>query len=266
MMTSSNGNIFRVTGHFCGEFTGPRWIPRQWRGALMFSLIYVWINDRVNNRETGDLRRYRAHYYVIVMNFLETVNFRKSVIVLWFVYIYASHWFHGNHWMTWYALYNHDIETFFMSFRSSDARGQYGSWFPLIRVMVWCPDDTCTINLVWASCQIHKIAGCACAGYAGNVFPATVGKRSRHASRQVRDARAVMHAEIANKRFPLKLVAGKTFPAFPAHAQPTILRIFQEAHKKNWRCIFLKTSSVECLPLICWWTSGNVTIHECGCG
>ena len=27
MMTSSNGNIFRVTGHFCGEFTGLRWIP-----------------------------------------------------------------------------------------------------------------------------------------------------------------------------------------------------------------------------------------------
>ena len=27
MMTSSNGNIFRVTGHLCGEFTGPRWIP-----------------------------------------------------------------------------------------------------------------------------------------------------------------------------------------------------------------------------------------------
>ena len=27
MMTSSNGNIFRVTGHLCGEFTGPQWIP-----------------------------------------------------------------------------------------------------------------------------------------------------------------------------------------------------------------------------------------------
>ena len=26
MMTSSNGNIFCVTGHLCGEFTGPRWI------------------------------------------------------------------------------------------------------------------------------------------------------------------------------------------------------------------------------------------------
>ena len=24
MMKSSNGNIFRVTGHLCGEFTGPR--------------------------------------------------------------------------------------------------------------------------------------------------------------------------------------------------------------------------------------------------
>ena len=70
-MTSSNGNIFRVTGHLCGEFTGPRWIPRhkgQWRGALMFSLIWVWINDWVNNREAGDLRRYRAHYDVIVMS------------------------------------------------------------------------------------------------------------------------------------------------------------------------------------------------------
>ena len=39
----------------------------QWRGALMFSLICVWINDWVNNREAGDLRRYRAHCDVIVM-------------------------------------------------------------------------------------------------------------------------------------------------------------------------------------------------------
>ena len=28
MMTSSNGNIFRVTGPLCCEFTGVRWIPR----------------------------------------------------------------------------------------------------------------------------------------------------------------------------------------------------------------------------------------------
>ena len=39
----------------------------QWRGALMFSLICVWINGWVNNRQAGDLRRYRAHSDVTVM-------------------------------------------------------------------------------------------------------------------------------------------------------------------------------------------------------
>ena len=33
----------------------------------MFSLIYAWINDWVNNREAGDLRRQHGHYDVIVM-------------------------------------------------------------------------------------------------------------------------------------------------------------------------------------------------------
>ena len=69
MMTSSNGKIFRVTGHLCGEFTGHRWIPRTKASdaELMFCLICVWINGWVNNREAGDLRRYRAHYDVTVM-------------------------------------------------------------------------------------------------------------------------------------------------------------------------------------------------------
>ena len=39
----------------------------QWRGALMFSLICVWINGWVNNRKARDLRRYHAHYDVSVM-------------------------------------------------------------------------------------------------------------------------------------------------------------------------------------------------------
>ena len=71
MMTSSKKTSkLRVTGHLCGEFTGwPVNSPHkgQWRGALMFSLICVWINDWVNNREAGDFRRYRTHYDVIVM-------------------------------------------------------------------------------------------------------------------------------------------------------------------------------------------------------
>ena len=70
MMTSSNGNIFRVTGHLSGEFirsqvNSPQ--KGQWRGALMFSLICTRINGWVNNGEAGDLRRHRTHYDAIVM-------------------------------------------------------------------------------------------------------------------------------------------------------------------------------------------------------
>ena len=45
----------------------------QWRGALMFTLICARINGRVNNSEAGDLRRYRAHYDVIVMTWVPLV-------------------------------------------------------------------------------------------------------------------------------------------------------------------------------------------------
>ena len=71
MMTSSNGNIFRVTGHLCGELTGPRWIPRTKVNDTelwCFSLICVWINGWVNSCEAGDLRGYRAHCDITVMN------------------------------------------------------------------------------------------------------------------------------------------------------------------------------------------------------
>ena len=77
MVTSSNGNIFALLAICAGnspvtrEFPPPPPPPPphkgQWRGALMFSLLCVWINGRVKNREAGDLRRYHAHYYVIVM-------------------------------------------------------------------------------------------------------------------------------------------------------------------------------------------------------
>ena len=39
----------------------------QWRGALMFSLIFARMDGWVNNREAGNLRRHRAHYDDIVM-------------------------------------------------------------------------------------------------------------------------------------------------------------------------------------------------------
>ena len=69
MMTSSNGNIFRVTGICEGNapVTGEFPHKGQKRRALMFSLICDWINGQVNHRDAGDLKHHRAHYDVNVM-------------------------------------------------------------------------------------------------------------------------------------------------------------------------------------------------------
>ena len=56
MMTSWNGNIFRVTGHLCGDF----------RTKASDAELWCFFNMRLNKR-LSDLTRYRAHYDVIVM-------------------------------------------------------------------------------------------------------------------------------------------------------------------------------------------------------
>ena len=62
----------------------------QWRGALLFSLICVWINGWVNNREAGDLSRYRAYYDVTVMcQWWITVNEHIIILIL---HIYQHFW------------------------------------------------------------------------------------------------------------------------------------------------------------------------------
>ena len=77
MMMSSNGNIFRVTGPLCGEFTGHRWIPHT-KASDAELWYFLWtapgIKEWVKNREAGDLRRHRAYYDVIVM---------KAAVLLW---------------------------------------------------------------------------------------------------------------------------------------------------------------------------------------
>ena len=69
MMTSSNGNIFRVTGPLWGEFTGPGEFPTQRPVTRSFDVFFDLrlINGWVNNREAGDLRRHHGHYDVSVM-------------------------------------------------------------------------------------------------------------------------------------------------------------------------------------------------------
>ena len=70
--------------------------------------------------------------------------------------------------------------------------------------------DTHDDRRQWASCQIRKIACCACVGITGNVFLVTDFKRnaswrSWHTSRHVRHTRAVMHVGTANPRRRWKL-------------------------------------------------------------
>ena len=69
-MTPSNGNFSRITGPLCGEFAGHWWIPRtKASDAELWCFLWstTWINGWINNRETGDLRRHRAYYDVIIM-------------------------------------------------------------------------------------------------------------------------------------------------------------------------------------------------------
>ena len=54
MMTSSNGNIFRVTGHLCGEFTGDRWIPRTKPVTRSFDIFFdLRLNKRLSKQSWG---------------------------------------------------------------------------------------------------------------------------------------------------------------------------------------------------------------------
>ena len=64
MMTSSNGNIFRVTGLLCGEFTGPDEFPAQSPVTRNFDVFFDLRLNKVNNRQAGDLRRHFGHYDV----------------------------------------------------------------------------------------------------------------------------------------------------------------------------------------------------------
>ena len=54
MMTSSNGNIFRVTGHLCGEFTGPDEFPAQRPVTPSFDVFFdLGLNKRLSKQSWG---------------------------------------------------------------------------------------------------------------------------------------------------------------------------------------------------------------------
>ena len=54
MITSSNGNIFRVTGPLCGEFTGPGEFPSQRPATRNFDVFFdLRLNNRLSKQSWG---------------------------------------------------------------------------------------------------------------------------------------------------------------------------------------------------------------------
>ena len=91
--------------------------------------------------------------------------------------------------------------------------------------------DTCSSNLLlWATCQMRKIAGGACAGNAGNVFPATTGLAIlacvRALACPLSDKKQWASCPIAVTYVPWCIPGSLTrggrenVPGFPEHAQP----------------------------------------------
>ena len=79
-MTSSKGKLFHwpfVRGIHLSPVNSPH--RGQWRGALVFYLIYARINGWVNIRKAGDLRRHPAHYDVTVM----ILELKKNSKTIW---------------------------------------------------------------------------------------------------------------------------------------------------------------------------------------
>ena len=93
------------------------------------------------------------------------------------------------------------------------------------------PYPLVTVSLTWASYQIRKIAGCACAGNAGNVFP------RRRFQRKLLVSDPGMHHGTCVTHVPwcmsgsLTCGDGENVPGIPGACAPAILRIWQEAHR-----------------------------------
>ena len=64
MMTSSNGNIFRVTGPLCGEFTGPGEFPAQRPVTRSFDVSFdLRLNKRLSKQSWGYISHQNGIHY-----------------------------------------------------------------------------------------------------------------------------------------------------------------------------------------------------------
>ena len=87
----------------------------------------------------------------------------------------------------------------------------------------------------WASYQIRKTAGCACAGNAGNVSPRRRFQRKLLVSDPgMHHGTCVTHVTWCMSG-SLTCVDGENVPGIPGACAPAILRIWQEAHERCYK-------------------------------
>ena len=103
MMTSSNGNIFRVNGLLCGEFTGPGEFPTQRPVTRSFDVFFdLRLNKRLSKQpwgwwfETPSLSLWR-HYNGCTQNRLschQLTHWRRNrmIFILQTTYSNAQYW------------------------------------------------------------------------------------------------------------------------------------------------------------------------------
>ena len=140
-MTSSNGSIFRITGHLCGEFTGHLWIPctKASGTELCFLWSAPWVYGWVNNCEAGALRRHHAHYDIIVNTLRPSQNGRHFPYNI-FKYIFMNE----NVWIPF------EISLKFVH------KGPINNIPALVQIMAWhCPGDKPLSEPIMVSLLTH---------------------------------------------------------------------------------------------------------------
>ena len=104
MMTSSNGNIFRVTGHLCGELTGHRWIPRtKASDAGLYVFFDLHPNKRLSKQPWGWWFETPSRPLWRHCNDYSFSGFYRNLISIQRKYDpYTCIWFHTDGWTTKY--------------------------------------------------------------------------------------------------------------------------------------------------------------------
>ena len=86
MMTSSNGNIFRVTGPLCGEFTGPGEFPTQRPVTRSFDVFFdLRLNKRLSKQPWGWWFETLSWSLWRHCNAITVTSQQSHVVDLWFI-------------------------------------------------------------------------------------------------------------------------------------------------------------------------------------